>query len=541
MAYNQSLEITRRGRGAPMSRRRFLTGAASAAALGGIAGVAPGLLRARAYGAVTAALPAPATAPIDHVVVLMMENRSFDHFLGWLPGADGRQAGLAFTNDAGTTYPTYNLAPDFQGCGYGDPDHSWPGGLVQLNGGKADGWLRTPKDRRADDTFPIGFYEADALPVLGALARNYTTLDRYFASILAETYPNRFYAHAARTDRDVNNTTFSTLPTIWDRLAAAGLEGRYYFNDLPILGLWGPKYVSLFRTFPQFLADAAAGTLPQLSFVDPAFNGVDVGTPSKVPPSLGDIANGEGDGTSGDDHPHGDIRAGEAVISQVYEAVRGSPAWDRTVFVINFDEWGGFFDHVLPPTVVDDTSRPPSWGPHPDYRQLGFRVPCIVISPFSPATVHHAGPFEHTSVLRMIEWRWSLPPLTARDANARNLAEVLDFSNRRTDTPSIPRPAPLPSIRCGPESVAAHPPTPLGTSAGAGPSGSAGAPGVGAGHAGTSSRPQVPATGGDELQRLGVGVAALGGAAGAAALRRRWSQTGQDGEDGEEDPATNRR
>ena len=505
-----------------LSRRSFLAGALGAAAA---AAVRP----PRAWAAsASRALAAPAAAPFDHVVVVMMENRSFDHFLGWLPGADGRQEGLAFANPAGTVYPTYNLAPDYQGCGYGDPDHSWQGGLVQLNGGKADGWLRTPANRRADDTFPIGFYDQTAVPVLGALARNYTTLDRYFAAILAETYPNRIYAHAATTDRDVNTLAISSLPTIWDRLAGAGLQGHYYFNDLPILALWGTKYASIMRPFSEFLADAAAGLLPQVSFIDPSFNGADVGTPSKVPPSAGDIiGSGEGDGTSADDHPHSDIRAGESFLAQVYQAVRSSPAWSRTVMVINYDEWGGFYDHVVPPKVVDTTTRPPNSGPHPDYRQLGFRVPCVVISQFAPARIVHDGPYEHTSVLKMIEWRWGLAPLAGRDANARNLAEVLDLSTPRTDHPAIPGPTFMPSVRCGPLSVAARPPTPIAQNApGSGSAPSSNANGASVRGTRGSRAGSTPATGGPGEAVTAAGLAAV---AGAAALRRAISSNDDSG------------
>ncbi len=310
-------------------------------------------------------LPDPSQAPFDHVVVVMMENRSFDHFLGWLPRADGRQEGLSYldTSTPSKRYPTYQLAPDYQGCGYGDPNHSWQGGLKQLNGGKVDGFLQTSAP---DDTFPVGYYTEESVPVLGALARNYTVSDNYFCAILAETYPNRFYQHAAATDRDTNGggPTTSTLPTIWDRLKTAGLSGGYYSVDAPFTLLWGTAHLDITRPFPAFLADCAAGQLPNVSFVDPKF--LD-----------------ETSGTSLDDHPHADIRGGEWFLSQVYQAVRNSPNWDRTVMLINYDEWGGFYDHVVPPKVVDTTVRPASWGAHPDYRQLGFRVPNVVVSPFS--------------------------------------------------------------------------------------------------------------------------------------------------------------
>jgi len=478
-----------------LGRREFLRGAAGAGALSLTQPWVP--LGQSQAGAVTrSALPAPASAPFDHVIVLMFENRSFDHVLGWLPGADGRQAGLTYTDTSGATYPTYQLAPDFQGCGYADPDHSWEGGVKQLNGGKLDGFLRTATP---GDTFPIGYYKADGVPILGSLARNYTTLDRYFCSILAETFPNRFYQHAARTDRDHNNgiSQTSLSPTIWDRLAAGGLTGRYYSVDEPFIGLWGTKYLSITHPVTDFLTDAASGTLPNVAFVDPSF------------------AN-EGQGQSGDYHPHGDVRTGESYLAQIYHAVRSSPAWDRTVLVVNFDEWGGFFDHVVPPLAADDTVRAAMTkpgDPHPDYRQLGFRVPCIVISPFSAARIVHDGPYEHTSVLKMIEWRWGLPALTLRDASARNLAEVLDFSLRRTDVPNIASPAFFPSVACGPTSTPASPPakitaSPPGTSpTSPTPSAPTAAP-AGSATSGTSG--SLPATG-TSLPLLGAGAVAVTG------------------------------
>ena len=165
----------------------------------------------------TTALSPNGSNGIKHVVVLMMENRSFDHFLGWLPGADGRHD-LTYLSTDGNYYPNYRLAPDFQGCGYSDPDHSWEGFLVQHNFGKMDGFLQRPT-APADNpgvtlakanTFPIGYYTnlrhdrtrkaVPDLPVIGALAEHYTVLDRYFCSFAGETFPNRFYQHAARTD-----------------------------------------------------------------------------------------------------------------------------------------------------------------------------------------------------------------------------------------------------------------------------------------------------------------------------------------------------
>ena len=339
-------------------------------------------------------LPAPAASGIEHVVVVMMENRSFDHFLGWLPGADGKQSGLTYTDRYGTRHSTHHLT-DFASCAYNDPDHSYEGGRIELNGGRCDGWLKAGEN----DSLAIGYYRKPDLAFLGRAAPSWTVCDKYFSAVMAETYPNRFYQHAAQTDRLHNSTVTATLPTIWDRLAAAGLTGRYYFSDVPFLALWGTKYLPISQPYAAFLADAAAGQLPAVSFVDPRFED-------------------EASGSSGDDHPKADIRAGEQFLNQVYAAVTRSPNWQNTVLVINFDEWGGFYDHVAPSTAPDVS---------PDTALRGFRVPAIVISPRARRGYVAHSTYDHTSVLKMIEWRWGLPALTARDSAARNLAEVLDF------------------------------------------------------------------------------------------------------------------
>jgi phospholipase C len=411
-----------------------------------------------------AASAAPAAHPkgsngVQHVVVLMMENRSFDHFLSWLPGADGRHD-MTYLSTDGNVYPNYPLAPDFQGCGYSDPDHSWEGFLVQRNFGRMDGFLQRPTapagnpgvTLAAANTFPVGYYTnrhhdhtrkaMPDLPVTGALAENYTVLDRYFCSFAGETFPNRFYQHAAQTDRDHNSNNISALPTIWDQLSpvpnSQGIPtGGYFFRDLPFLALWGLKYFPFWHPFapgdtdalgipvttPSFLDTVAAGELPNVSFVDPSFDT-------------------EGNGTSGDDHPLADIRIGERFIADTYHALATAGYLDNTVLMVTFDEWGGFFDHVPPPHVIDETnpanvdhtgdsSTPTDGQLIPDYTQLGFRVPAIVVSNLAPARVVHHGPFEHTSTLRMIETTFGLRSLTARDAHAENLAHVLLRSPRR--------------------------------------------------------------------------------------------------------------
>ena len=237
----------------------------------------------------------------------------------------------------------------------------------------------------------------------------------------------------------------STLPTIWDRLSpianSNGIPtGGYYYRDSPFLALWASpaiepgavfKYQAFFHPFSDadastaalsagtsFIAACQNGTLPNVCYIDPAFDD-------------------EGTGTAGDDHPLGDIRLGERFIADAYHALADNGYLDKTVFIVTFDEWGGFYDHVPPPQVIDDTnpanvmhagdSTTPTDGQlYPSYKQVGFRVPGIVVSNLArPRQFVHQGPFEHCSSLALIESTFGLKALTARDRNARNLKEVL--------------------------------------------------------------------------------------------------------------------
>lgn len=363
-------------------------------------------------GAQTPTLPTPDQSGIEHIVVVTMENRSFDHFLGWLAGANGQQSGLTYNDSAGGSHPTYHLT-DYQGCSFLDPGHTYSDGRVQFNGGAANGWLLNGSNslsgtpNQANDIFAIGYYQQSDLAFLGSAAPTWTTCDNYFAAMMAETRPNRIYMHAAQTDRLDNSSFISGLPTIWDRLADHGQTGRYYYSDISFLDLWGTKYAGIVHSVATFIDDCAAGTLPNVAFVDPKFLG-------------------EGSGTSEDDHPHADIRNGEAFLNQIYQAVTASPNWKHTVLIVTFDEWGGFFDHVAPPLAPIPAASAAAGDTD---GRLGFRVPCIVISPLAKrASVNHEQ-FDHTSILRMIEWRWSLPALSSRDVAANNLADVLDFTS----------------------------------------------------------------------------------------------------------------
>ena len=166
-------------------------------------------------------LPSPRNMPIDTFVVLMMENRSFDHYLGWLPGADGRQAGLVFTDHNGQRHATHRLTTDFQGCSFLDPDHSWDGGRTELDGGTMDGFLRRRATSSRSATTP-----STTCGFTPHVAKAFTAFDRFFCSLLASTYPNREYMHAAQSYGNIDNATPSARLSGHDDLQRAVTQGR---------------------------------------------------------------------------------------------------------------------------------------------------------------------------------------------------------------------------------------------------------------------------------------------------------------------------
>ena len=400
------------------TRREFLAGVAATGLTAGRVLPAPQPNRPL--------LPEPSASGLDHIVVLCMENRSFDHYLGWVKGATGRQRGLEYLDEEGVAHATHHLAT-YTGCGSNDPSHSYNGGRIQLNGGACDGFRRG-----SNDDLALGYYTRDDLALTSQLVDTFTVCDHWFAGILAPTYPNRFYTHSAATDRIRNTFDLCTLPTVWDHLADAGVSAGYYYSDLPFLALYGTKYLPIAAPISEFFADAAAGTLPSYTYVDPAF----VGT------------------AQNDDHPHADIRRGQNLMGRIVQALIRGPLWESTLLVITYDEWGGFFDTVAPPRFPDLVDNPGGDETNPDHAQAGFRVPTILVSPFSRGGRVARTTFEHSAIPKLVEWRFGLPSLTPRDTASRNLASVLDFDHPDTRRPVIdvpPDPGPDPC-----ESAAEH-------------------------------------------------------------------------------------
>jgi phospholipase C len=426
------------------SRREFLLGAgllAGATAVGGRrAWAAPLRSNPRPKLVPANVLDASATdAPFDTIVVVTMENRSFDHLVGWAGTDDAyldagrRRYGADFSVDGNQTQTytdTHGQPVDthwlpgtageqypFQGCGEPIPGHGWNAGRVQMR----DGFLAKGS---GNGPFALGYYRGSDLLFTEQLVRRFTTADRWFSSLLGPTFPNRQYLHAAQSagqkhDPGPLSPGMFHTKTIWDLLLDAKVRSAYYYTDLPIAPLWGQRLYDITHSLDDYFDDASKGKLANVVMIDPAFQFAQ----------------------RTDDHPVGDVRAGQRWLRSVFQAFAQSPHWERGVFVVLYDEWGGFFDHVRPPLAPGT----PATARHRGFAQLGFRVPAIIASPFArPGYADHTV-YDHTSVLRLVEWRFLGAPaqgtaagtrgrwwLTARDRNAANLGGTL-VADRQAD------------------------------------------------------------------------------------------------------------
>jgi len=380
-------------------------------------GGAAGLLSASLPGCRTSSAPAGDTAPagpgqIDHVVVVMMENRSFDHYLGALSlhegvAVDGLTEGMSNPGRDGAPVPIHHLDIMCQE----DPPHGWSSSHDQFNGGACDGFVTEHADGVGDSigAEAIGYYTRDDLPIHYGLADHFAVPDRWFCSVMSSTWPNRLYGQAGTSGGETGNDLPETesrafeFKTVYKALEEAGLEWRYYYTDIPFIGLFNDHWdESRIHLIDDFLDDAEAGDLPPFTWVDPGFS-------------------------VNDDHPPHHVGLGQVFLALVYEALARSPAWERTLLVITYDEHGGFFDHVAPPTVEDE---------HADegFDQLGFRVPSLVIGPWVKPGVDSTV-FDHTSVLRYVCDRFGLDPWTTRIATANSIEALLDADRMAAGEP----------------------------------------------------------------------------------------------------------
>jgi phospholipase C len=424
-----------------LSRRDFLERTAYAAGLAGAAALpASTLLSESAQAAARRSpLPRPRNVEIDHFVVLMMENRSFDHYFGWLAGAADAVQQQSFPDPSGAQVPTRHFSTlgsggmEYKGCGHPDPGHGWDSGRAQLLGG-----FLAPGS--GNDEFALTYFNRGELGFIHEAARQYTLYDRFFCSILASTWPNRYYKWSATSGGRKDNsppveTGGNQWETIFDRALGRGLSARYYNSDLPFSAVWGPRGATWTNPISRYYADCAAGTLPNIAFVDPPFRD-----------------GGGGDGLSADEHPLGDVRLGQAFMSDVVHAFMESPNWERGALFIVYDEWGGFFDHVRPPRAADDRASPDL---NEDFGQMGFRIPAVAVSPFARGggarrpefRVDH-GTYGFESILKLISYRFGLGHLNTRMRHARNIGRSFNWDRPDFERPALPDPPEIVTAPC---------------------------------------------------------------------------------------------
>lgn len=350
--------------------------------------------------------------PIDHVILVMQENRSFDHYFGAMPGIDGFPDGWTNPDASGAPVAPYH---ETAYC-IRDVAHSWNASHVQYGDGANDGFVvsNDPGGERA-----LGYFTGDDLPFYWDLYSTFAMSDKHFCSVLGPTWVNRFYymggsSRGLTSNRDIPVERLENPHNVFQLLDDRGIDWRLYNSDLPtILGLY-PRYagreLSRIRSIDRFWEDVAAGELPPVVYVEPSFT---VGVEQT------------------DEHPPANPQAGQKFISDIYEAVTTSPLWARTALIVTYDEHGGFADHVPPPEacVPDEYEPDLEEGDQPGgFDRLGFRVPLVVISPYSKPGYVSDRTTDLTSVLRFVQARFLLPALSARDANAWPLLDMFDFS-----------------------------------------------------------------------------------------------------------------
>ena len=376
-----------------------------------------------------------ATDPIRHVIVLALENRSFDHMLGACqtvkPGIDGISPGDPPRNNqfAGQTY---DQLPGAARILIEDPRHETPHVLAQLgadaagkpNGGFVEDYAKAYPMLLPDARAEVMRYHArGALPALHALAEQFTVCDRWFSSVPGPTWTNRLFLMSGTALGRVGmpdglldlNLHWYDQPTIFDRLNERNREWAVYHGDTPLSLLfthqWEPQNIARYRPMRRFFTDVADD--PNTEF--PAFVLIE---PAYLDPG------------ANDDHPSHDVLAGEALIASVYNALRANePLWNSSLLIILFDEHGGFYDHVSPPAAIPPDHRQEEY----TFDRLGVRVPAILVSPFAANDVFHEQ-LDHTSLLRYLIDKWGLGPLGERAARANSFSKALQ-NPARTDTP----------------------------------------------------------------------------------------------------------
>ncbi len=367
---------------------------------------------------------------IEHIVVLMMENHSFDNYFGVLGRGDGLKLDKAGKpvpahpnlDASGTAVPLFRMANTCQPDGL--PSQQWNDMITQWDDGKMDGFVRSLSGPTA-----MGYWDGQDIPFYYGLAKTFPVCDRWFASCFGQTYPNRRYLLSGtsmgtiHTSPEPDATTLvPTNGTIFDAFNRHGITWKDYYQSGPSLGLYLPdlaKNVDKTAKMAQFYVDAAAGQLPAFSLLEPDFD------------------------KQSEEDPQ-DISVGETFAAKVTDAVMQSPNWSKTVFIWIYDEHGGYYDHVPPPPALAPDDIPPRYKPGDQpfgFDRYGFRVPAAIVSPYARKEYVSHVVHDHTSVLSLAEHKWNLPALTRRDGAADNLLDSLDLHA----TPAFLHPPTLPA------------------------------------------------------------------------------------------------
>ncbi len=338
----------------------------------------------------------PLRASITHVIILMQENRSFDHMFGRLGhGTEGFPADYTCPRDGVPLAPAHLTTP----CA-SDVGHQWFEMHAGWHLGAMDGWAGV------NGPGALGYYEDDDHPFYTWMLTTFATSDRYFSSVLSGTYPNRDYLYAGTSDG-----VFSTgggypdVPTVFDALDTAGVAwAEYNASTTEVLSGtlgWSLDHAGV-RLYSDFLPELDRGEVPPVSFVDLEPN---------------------------DEHPPGSIHDGERGVRDVVTHAMASPLWPHLAIFFTYDEGGGFFDHVPPPSAC---LAAPS---ERLFDRLGVRVPVAVVSPYARAGFVSHDTHSHTSILRFVQALFALPALTGRDANSDAMLDLFDFSAPAFETP----------------------------------------------------------------------------------------------------------
>jgi len=364
---------------------------------------------------------------IDHFVVLMLENRSFDNLFGALKDPKGKLNGLTGdeTNPdgAGGTVNVWNTPVGVNDSHLPNPD---PGELFtdinfQIGIGSPQpmqGFAANYAAHGGNAKDVMHYFVPEQLPALSALAKSYAVCDEWYASAPCQTWPNRFFVHTGTANGYVNNspTHFPyEMPTIFNAIHDSAPHGwKIYFHDVPhaltLSKLW--THLDHFKLFEEFLDDAELGVLPSYSFIEPRYF-ADEDWPNDM-------------------HPPHNIVYGDQLVEKIYTALKNSPNWNKTLLVIMFDEHGGCYDHVLPPAAVSpETPRPKQAFAFDRY---GVRTPAVIVSPLiQPGTILRAAsgtqPYDHTSIISTLRQRFNVQSsLTQRDKQAPTLEAVLNLA-----------------------------------------------------------------------------------------------------------------